>query len=106
MTVKTKNLEHHKTLFLVFFFSPKTNGEKIEFFYFIKISKISSCWVIVVSNRESREAVMEAPLPHQRSFRHFPKGITAKKRAVFIKSGAIISSFMMITSLLKKTTTF
>ena len=36
VTGKTKNLEHHKTLFLVFFFSPTTIKEKIEFFILSK----------------------------------------------------------------------
>ena len=36
VTVKTKNLEHHKTLFLVFFFFTKTITEKIEFFILSK----------------------------------------------------------------------
>ena len=40
------------------------------------------------------------------NFYRFPKGITAPKKAIFVKSRAIISGFMMVTSLLKKTTTF
>ena len=36
VTVKTKNLEHHKTLVLVSFFSPKTIKEKIESFILSK----------------------------------------------------------------------
>ena len=55
VTGKTKNLEHHKTLFLVFFFFTNNNKRKNWIFYFVKITKISSCWVIVVSNRESRK---------------------------------------------------
>ena len=38
------------------------------------------------------------PLPQEGHYR--------PKKAIFIKSTAIISGFMMITSLLKKTTTF
>ena len=40
------------------------------------------------------------------NFYRFPKGIPASKKGIFIKSTAIISRFMMITSLLEKTTTF
>ena len=40
------------------------------------------------------------------NFYRFPEGIPAPQKAIFIKSTAIISGFMMITSLLKKTTTF
>ena len=36
----------------------------------------------------------------------FSKRHSRPKKAIFIKSTAIISRFMMITSLLKKTTTF
>ena len=51
----------------------------------------------------------EAPTPKKflkYNFYHFPKGITDPKKAIFVKSRAIISDFMMVTSLLKKTTTF
>ena len=40
------------------------------------------------------------------NFYLFSKGIPASKKGIFIKSTAIISRFMMITSLLEKTTTF
>ena len=51
---------------------------------------------MVVSNREKVGSGHGGPPPHQRSFRHFPNGITAK---------TIISSFMMIMSLLQHSET-
>ena len=49
------------------------------------------------------------PLPQEGfevQFLPFSKRHYRPKKAIFIKSTAIISGFMMITSLLKKTTTF
>jgi len=48
----------------------------------------------------------EAPTPKKflkYNFYRFPKGITTPKKTIFVKSRAIISGFMMVTSLLKKT---
>ena len=72
------------------------------------VTNISSCRVFVISIREARSH--EAPLPPQTVFEvqllPFSKRHYRPKKAIFIKSTAIISGFMMITSLLKKTTTF
>ena len=75
------------------------------------VTNISSCRVFVVSIRGSAEASShEAPPPPQIVFEvqllPFSKRHYRPKKAIFIKSTAIISGFMMITSLLKKTTTF
>ena len=81
------------------------------------VTKISSSQVFVVSSRGSRKQSWSTshppppshPLP-QEGFEvqllPFLKRQYRPKKAIFIKSTAIISGFMMITSLLKKTTTF
>ena len=78
------------------------------------VTKISNCRVFVVSSRGSRKQSWSPfppppPLP-QEGFEvqllPFSKRHYRPKKAIFIKSTAIISGFMMITSLLKKTTTF
>ena len=74
------------------------------------VTKISSCRVFVVSSRGSRKQSWRPPPPLQKVFAAqllpFSKTHYRPKKAIFIKSTAIISGFMMITSLLKKTTSF
>ena len=73
------------------------------------VTKISSCRVFVVSSRRSRKQSWSPP-PPQEVFEvqllPFSKRHYLPKKAIFIKSRAIIGGFMMIMSLLKKTTTF
>ena len=74
------------------------------------VTKISSCRVFVVSSRGSRKQSWSTSHLPQEGFEvqllPFSKRHYRPKKAIFIKSTAIISGFMMITSLLKKTTTF
>ena len=72
------------------------------------VTKISSCRVFVVSSRGSRKQSWRPPHPQEVfevQLLSFSKRYSRPKKAIFIKSTAIISGFMMITSLLKKTTT-
>ena len=78
------------------------------------VTKISNCRVFVVSSRGSRKQSLSPfpppPLLPQEDFEvqllALSKGHYRPQKAIFIKSTVIISRFMMITSLLKKTTTF
>ena len=77
------------------------------------VTKILSCRVFVVSSRGSRKQSWSTPPPPnspQEVFEvqllPFSKRHYRPKIATFIKSTAIINGFRMITSLLKKTTTF
>ena len=77
-----------------------------------KTAGLSLRFQVVVSSRGSRKqswSPFPPPLP-QEGFEvqllPFSKRHYRPKKAIFIKSTAIISGFMMITSLLKKTTTF
>jgi len=71
------------------------------------VTRISSCRVFIVSSRGSRtqsphsppQEVLEVPLLPFSKRRYRPK------QAILIKSRAIISGIMMITTLLEKTTT-
>ena len=66
--------------------------------------QVAGCLLLVAGEVASSH---EAPTPKKflkYNFYRFPKGITAPKKAIFVKSRAIISGFMMVTSLLKKTT--
>ena len=73
------------------------------------VTKISSCRVFVVSSRGSHKQSWRPPHPQEVfevQLLPFSKRYSRPKKAIFIKSTAIISRFMMITSLLKKTTIF
>ena len=73
------------------------------------VTKISSYWVFVVSSRGSHKQPWRPPHPQEVfevQLLPFSKRYSRPKKAIFIKSTAIISRFMMITFLLKKTTTF
>ena len=94
-----------------YWFLCNSKTRRLQKFYESRVvTKISSCRVFVVSSRGSRKQSGSSLPPQKKflkcNFYRFPKGITAPKKAIFIKSTAIISSFMMITSLLKKSTTF
>ena len=88
-----------------------TNAMKPQSVITKVVTKISSCRVFVVSSRGSRKQSWSPspPLPQEVfevQLLPFSKRHYRPKKAIFIKSTAIISGFMMITSLLKKTTSF
>ena len=70
------------------------------------VTNISSCRVFVVSIREASSHEAPPKTVFEVQLLPFSKRHYRPKKAIFIKSTAIISGFMMITSLLKKTTTF
>ena len=70
------------------------------------VTNISSCRVFVVSIREASSHEAPPQTVFEVQLLPFSKRHYRPKKAIFIKSTAIISGFMMITSLLKKTTTF
>ena len=70
------------------------------------VTKISSCRVFVVGSRGSRKLSWSPQEVFEVQLLPFSERRYRPKKAIFIKSRAIISGFMMITSLLKKTTAF
>ena len=78
--------------------------------YYRVVTKISSCRVFVICSRGSRKQSWSPHHPPPPTVEvqllWFSKRRYRPKTAIFIKSTAIISGYMMITSFLKKTTTF